>query len=81
MKKYKQIYFFYFGYGEQDFIPCEYCGNEAVDVHHLDNKGMGGSKSKDYIGNLMGLCRECHNKAHSYVKFNNKLKEIHKSKL
>jgi len=32
----------------------------AVDVHHINPRGMGGSKDKDYIENLMGLCRACH---------------------
>jgi len=31
---------------------------------------MGGSKNKDYIENLMGLCRECHLKAESDSSFN-----------
>ena len=31
-----------------------------VDIHHIDCRGMGGSKDKDKIENLMGLCRQHH---------------------
>ena len=44
--------------------------DRAVDIHHLESRGMGGSKNKDYIENLMGLCRDCHNKAESDSMFN-----------
>jgi len=60
MIKHKRIYVEYFGYGDQSFVPCEICGKEAVDVAHIDHRGMGGSKTKDYIENLMGLCRKHH---------------------
>lgn len=48
------------GFDQSDFIPCEVCSKKAVDIHHIDAKGMGGSKNKDYIDNLIALCRECH---------------------
>jgi 5-methylcytosine-specific restriction endonuclease McrA len=51
----------YFGYGEQDFMPCEVDNNPAVDVHHIHGRGKG----KDVIENLIALCRICHNKAHN----------------
>ena len=61
----------FFDYGEQDFVMCEMCQQDrAVDIHHLESRGMGGSKNKDYIENLMGLCRDCHNKAESDSMFN-----------
>tara|TARA_R110002020_G_scaffold113252_7_gene260601 strand:+ start:739 stop:999 length:261 start_codon:yes stop_codon:yes gene_type:complete len=78
MKKHTKIYMNHFGHGDQSFVPCEYCGRQAVDVHHLEPRGMGGSKTKDYIENLMGLCRECHNKAEAEPKFNDLLKKVHK---
>ncbi len=62
IKLHKKIYFEFFGYGEQSFIPCEICGGVAVDVHHSIPRGRGGSKTKDYIENLIGVCRSCHNK-------------------
>ena len=62
----------FFDYGEQDFVMCEFCQNDrAVDKHHLTKKSKFGSKKeKDYIENLMGLCRDCHNKAESDNMFN-----------
>ena len=65
MKKHTKIYFKYFDISECDFIPCTCCGYKAVDIHHIDPKGMGGSKTKDYIENLIALCRDCHIKAHA----------------
>lgn len=42
---------------------CEYCKSDyAVDVHHIIFKSRGGS---DLPINLIALCRECHNRAHS----------------
>jgi len=79
MKKHIKIYTSFFGYGMDDFIPCEVegCTRRAVDVHHIDRRGMGGSKSKDYIENLVGLCREHHEKAESNRDFNNAVKDMH----
>ncbi|MFW5889295.1 MAG: HNH endonuclease [Nanoarchaeota archaeon] len=77
MKKHTKIYLKYFGYGEQDFIPCEICGNKAVDIHHIERRGMGGSKLKDVISNLMGLCRKCHDKYGDKKQFKDWLKKIH----
>lgn len=52
----------YFGYGIEDFIPCEICGKRAVDINHIDARGMGGNPNgdKDVIENLMAVCRGCH---------------------
>ena len=68
MQKHVKIYLKENGYTEadRDQIPCELsCGNIAVDVHHINAKGMGGSKTKDYNGNLIALCRPCHELAHN----------------
>ena len=47
------------------------CGDKAVDVHHLDKQSKFGSKKeKDYIENLIGVCRDCHIKAESDPIFN-----------
>jgi len=48
------------GFGTTDWIPCEVCRATAVDIHHIESRGMGGSKTADTIDNLMALCRECH---------------------
>ena len=63
LKKHTKVYMTFFDYGETDFVMCEFCQQDrAVDIHHLESRGMGGSKEKDYIENLVGLCRDCHNK-------------------
>ncbi len=81
MRKHTKIYLDHYGYDETDFIPCEICGAKAVDIHHIEAKGMGGSKTKDYIENLIAVCRDCHVKCHSNKAFNNRAKEIHLDKL
>lgn len=60
MKKHTKIYMDGMGFAVGDFVPCEVCGAEAVDVHHIIARGMGGSKSRDTLENLMGVCRHCH---------------------
>ena len=60
MRKHTKIYLDYFGYVKDDFMACEICGGRMVDIHHIDCRGMGSSKNKDEIKNLMGLCREHH---------------------
>lgn len=60
MRKHTQIYLQGMGLKNCDFIPCEVCGSQAVDIHHIKARGMGGSNDKDVIGNLMALCRSCH---------------------
>ena len=67
----------FFGYGEQDFIPCEVCNQRANDVHHIEARGMGGSKLKDNIENLMALCRKHHDKYGDKVQYVDFLKFIH----
>lgn len=60
MKKHTKIYLDYFGYDQSSWIPCEMCGQTANDINHIDARGMGGSKLKDNIENLMAMCRKCH---------------------
>jgi len=60
MKNYTKIYLSEMGFSVCDFIPCERCGKRAVDIHHIEARGMGGSKGKNDIGNIMALCRGCH---------------------
>ena len=55
VKKHTKVYMQFFDYGEQDFVMCEMCQQDrAVDIHHIQGRGMGGSKEKDFIENLMG---------------------------
>lgn len=77
MKKHTKIYFQHFGHQIPSDVSCENCNAPAVDIHHLEPRGLGGSKSKDVIENLMALCRSCHLKAESNKKFNEDLKSIH----
>jgi len=65
MKKHVKIYLEHHAYTGHEFIPCEKCGATAVDIHHIESKGMGGNPDKDSIENLIALCRTCHEKAHN----------------
>lgn len=71
----------FFGYSVGDFMPCEYCGGPIVDIHHLVPKSIAPKHKVNLITNLMGLCREHHDRAHREVEFNNELKEVHRRKL
>jgi hypothetical protein len=81
MKKHTKIYLDYFGYGIEDFIPCECCGTKAVDLHHIFRRGMGGSKEADNIENIMALCREHHIEYGDKKQYMEYLKNKHKEKL
>ena len=81
MKKHTKIYMDYFGYVLDDFIGCEVCGARAVDIHHIENRGSGGSKSKDTIENLMALCRADHIRYGDVPDKVEWLKSIHKNKM
>ena len=62
MQKYIKVYLDYFDY-KAEYVPCEICKAPSVDIHHIKGRG----KNMDVITNLMALCRDCHNKAHSSV--------------
>lgn len=69
MQKHTKTYFKAYGYDESDFIPCEICGQTAVDTHHIKSRGRGG---KDEPENLMALCRKDHIKygdKEQYIEF------------
>ena len=80
MKKHTKIYMDFHDYCKDDFIHCEACGTTAVDIHHISGRGIGGSKDKDFIENLIALCRSCHIKAETDKQFNNQLRELNKHK-
>jgi len=61
MRCHVRNYFKFFGYGEQDFVPCEICGSRAVDIHHLTYRSHGGD---DTVNNCMALCRYHHDMVH-----------------
>ena len=80
MKLYTKIYLDYFGYTTADFVPCECCGNKAVDIHHIEAR----SKRKDLendITNLMALCRQHHERYGDKIAFKHELQKIHNNLL
>lgn len=79
MKKHTKVYLEHFGFDTESFIPCEVCGSKAVDIHHIQRRGMGGSKSADHIANLMAVCRLCHIKYGDLKQYKDFLIETHKN--
>ena len=77
MKHYIMVYLESRGLTKTDFIGCEVCGVVASDIHHIQPRGMGGSKLRDTPDNLIALCRPCHTEADfGTVLPKDKLKEI-----
>jgi 5-methylcytosine-specific restriction endonuclease McrA len=77
MKHYIMVYLESRGLSKTDFIGCEVCGVAASDIHHIQPRGMGGSKLRDTPDNLIALCRPCHTEADfGTVLPKEKLKEI-----
>lgn len=65
------------GYDVSDFVPCEVCGARAVDVHHIECRGMGGTNRVENLQNLMGVCRTCHVAYGDIEALIDTLKELH----
>ncbi len=64
MVDYKKTYFNHFGLGLDDVCYCEICYFEGRShrmnwVHHINAKGMGGTKKKYTIEELQGICYNC----------------------
>lgn len=76
MEPHTKIYLTANNYDKSDVILCEVCGMVAVDIHHIEARGMGGSKSKDDPNNLMALCRKCHVKYGDKKQYKEFLKQI-----
>lgn len=79
MKNHTKIYMKFFGYDISDFISCELCGARAVDIHHIEARGMGGSKDQDHAANLMALCRQCHHDKGDKSQFMDELQVAHRT--
>lgn len=91
-KKHIINYFKRFSYTEGDWVPCEIpkCNKSCNDFHHIQPKGMGGSKSYEFNGrtydindahNIIALCRKHHEDAHAHVYSKDELRLIHNYKL
>ena len=81
MKKHTRIYLDAMGYTDTDFVPCEVCGCKAVDIHHIEARGMGGSKAADTIENLQAVCRRCHITYGDKAHYKELLKDIHNARI
>ena len=84
LKNNKKLFSDYWGYCESDIPLCGGCFKEpAVDIHHLDQKGMGGVKYNrlNRIDNLFPVCRSCHTIAHKNKSINEKWKNVLKEKM
>jgi hypothetical protein len=83
MQKHTKIYFDYFGveYDQSGWHNCksEISGLKAQDIHHIECRGMGGSKTKDNIENLMALTREEHEQFGDKKQYVDFLREIHRN--
>ena len=56
---------------------CSVCSSwNGTYIHHVSAKQSGGSKCKDYIENLICLCRKCHDKCHKDKQYNKKARII-----
>lgn len=82
MKKHTKIYFDFFGVDYDQISGWHNCKSEisglpAQDIHHIDCKGMGGSKLKDNIENLIALTREEHDEFGDKKQHMDYLKQVH----
>lgn len=79
MKLHTKIYLEFFGFKIPEDCGCEVCGSPAVDVHHIEARGMGGDPQgkKDVIENLQALCRNCHNQYGDVPDLKEMLKTVH----
>jgi len=84
MQKHTKIYFDFF---DIEFDPVsgwhncvsELSGLPAVDINHIECRGMGGSKEKDNIENLMAMTREEHEEYGDKKQHLEYLKEMHRN--
>ena len=79
IKNYKKLFADFWGYHENDIPICWGCFKaQATDIHHIENKGMGGVAGNrlNRIDNLFPLCRGCHNRVHADKSLNETYKKI-----
>lgn len=77
MQPHVQLYLKSFGLTVGCWIGCEVCNRTAVDIHHIEARGMGGTSAEDVIENLMALCRKCHDDYGDIAEFKLYLIRIH----
>lgn len=80
MQKHTKVYLNFFNFHNPEFIHCEVCHNQAIDIHHIIPRSKFGNKEKDkqdVIENLIALCRKCHDMAHAEIFTKEYLTEIH----
>ena len=67
MQSYTKKYMVFYNKLSTNDCDCDLCGNQGTEIHHIQNKGSGGSKCLD---------RSCHDLCHNDAKTNLKLKLI-----
>lgn len=82
MRKHTKIYFDHFDVEYDESTGWHNCVSEisglpAIDIHHINARGMGGSKNADRIENLMALTREEHEYYGDVPKYREYLQEVH----
>lgn len=81
MKKHTRNYLDFFSFQIPEDCICEIPGCElpAVDINHIQARGMGGGPKgdKDHISNLMAMCRKHHNEFGDVVAKRNWLRKVH----
>lgn len=65
MQDYVEVYLIGMGYepwfmNNDDPVPCEICGEQFHDVHHIERRGMGGTEKEYFVEEMMALCRDDH---------------------
>lgn len=78
MKKHIKMCLKAAGISEGETVYCEVCGAVATDIHHIQRRGMGGSKTADRIENLIAVCRSCHEMYGDKVQHKDWLRDIHR---
>ena len=77
----KDLYKKAFGYTQGDFVACEICGKTSTEVHHIEARGMGGTTKPDFIENLMGVCRDCHDEYGDKKQWKSMLYRTHRMRM
>jgi hypothetical protein len=79
MQPHTRLYLKVFNYDLTDWIKCELpeCGKQAKDLHHIECRGMGGTKKPEDITNLIALCREHHIELGDKKQHKDRLKQVH----